>query len=145
MDREGRRDVIDDTVGLTRRLVIEARRMTKQHERLGLLWTALLEPLANDDLDGARRPLEVLADGLRAHFSVEEDVEFPALHGGDPARTAKLQRIIEEHVAFRAALERMQALAAGNDLAGLAEAAADLAASMTDHEAREEALFKARS
>jgi hypothetical protein len=136
--------VIDDTVGLSRRLRIEARRMTKQHERLGLLWTALLEPLANDDLEGARRPLAVLADGLVAHFSVEESVEFPALHRGDPARTAALQRIIEEHVDYRKALERMRALEAANDLEGLAAAAAELAASMSDHEAREEALFKRR-
>lgn len=136
--------MIDDTVGLNRRLLIEARRMTKQHERLGMLWTALLEPLANDDLEGARRPLEVLADGLRAHFSVEEDVEFPALHRGDPARSAALQRIIEEHVHFRKTLDRMQALVARSDLEGLSEAAAELAAEMSDHEAREEALFKGR-
>lgn len=136
--------MIDDSVGLNRRLAIEARRMVKQHERLGTLWTALLEPLANEDLEASRRPLEVLADGLRAHFAIEEEVEFPALHGGDPARTAALQRIIEEHVAYRAALERMQACAARGDLAGLSEQAAELAASMTDHEAREEALFKGR-
>ena len=38
----------------------------------------------------------------------------------------------------------MQALAARNDLAGLCEEAARLAAAITDHEAREEALFKGR-
>jgi len=136
--------VIDDSVGLNRRLVIEARRIIKQHERLGTLWTALLEPLANEDLHACRRPLEVLSDGLRAHFAIEEEVEFPALHGSDPARTAALQRIIEEHVKYRAMLDRMQALAARGDLAGLSAHAAELAAAMTDHEAREEALFAGR-
>ena len=137
--------MIDDSVGLGRRLVIEARRITKQHEKLGELWTAVLEPLANDDLDGARRPFAVLAEGLRAHFAIEEEVEIPALHGADVERTAALEQIVADHVEYRVALDRIAERMASDDLAGTAEEAAALAAKITEHEAREEALFARRS
>jgi iron-sulfur cluster repair protein YtfE (RIC family) len=133
--------VIDDSVGLGRRLVIEARRITKQHEKLGQLWTAVLEPLANGDLEGARRPFMVLAEGLRAHFAIEEEVEIPALHGADAERAAALEQIVADHVEYRAALDRIAERMAADDLEGAGEETAALAAKITDHEAREEALF----
>lgn len=136
--------MINDSVGLGRRLVIEARRITKQHERLGEIWTAFLEPLANEDLEAARPVFGVLHEGLRAHFAIEEEVEIPALHGRDPARTEALQRILDDHVAFRAALERIKDAMAHGDLSRVSEEAAVLAEAITDHEKREEALFAGR-
>ena len=136
--------MIDDSVGLGRRLIIEARRITKQHERLGEIWTAFLEPLANEDLAAARPIFIILADGLRAHFAIEEEVEIPALHGRDHARTKALQRIIDDHVEYRAALDRLADALDRDDLAVASEEAAALAAAITDHEKREEAIFAGR-
>src|SRR5262245_31445850 len=96
---EGMRD------GLRRRLERARRRIASQHQHLrGLLYDAESAALAHAPLcDCVLR----LRDGLRAHFALEDEICFPALHGLDARALSQLERLTAEHGEFLGELERL--------------------------------------
>jgi hypothetical protein len=127
--------------GLHTRLGIERLRISSQHQRLGFLFDAVAGSLEAGDHDQLHGAFHAFADGLRAHFEVEERVQIPALHGAQPTLEKQLQSLVREHSDFRERLALItRALAEGRiDQAGSELQALSLA--LKEHEATEESLF----
>lgn len=130
--------------GLTRRLAIEGRRIAAQHAKLGELCVALIEAVAHDQLGAAKGALTTLRDGLLAHFTVEETVQIPALHGSNPSLEPQLRQIVEHHVRFRSDLETFTRTLEEGDLSALREPLALFVSALVEHETQEEELFGVR-
>lgn len=122
------------------RLALEARRVAAQHDAIDAFERevrAAFESGAPRAIDASLRSLE---RALLAHFAIEEDVHFPALHGSDPGLAADLQELIREHVSFRASLAGLIQDGGARSAERLA-AFARLTEALRKHEDREEALF----
>ena len=127
------------------RLAHEARRIAAQHAYLDALESTTQLALQSGDGDAMRRALRAFGGSLDAHFTIEEQVQFPALHGLHPEMGAELAALVTDHDRFRGTVDGLHASVAGGDpvarrgevLDGFAGLCADLAA----HEAREEALL----
>jgi iron-sulfur cluster repair protein YtfE (RIC family) len=80
---------------------------------------------------------------LDAHFALEEDVVFPALHGSDPRSGKQIERLLSDHVVISAEVRRLI------DTSGEAGTVAwragfyELRRSLVVHEAREEGVVNA--
>lgn len=130
------------SVGLSKRLGIEGRRIAAQHQLLGELWQAFLDPFDTGDLESARLAFRSLREGVTAHFDVEERVHIPALHGANPSVTQALQEIVSDHRRFRNELDQIVEALSSSDLERIAAMVEPLIRAFADHEAREEGLFK---
>jgi hypothetical protein len=81
-----------------------------------------------------------MRDGLAAHFQLEEEVVFPALHGLDPATLPEIEQLERDHGRFLDKLatligrEPTAAPLARGDVKGLRER-------LDAHELREERLL----
>jgi hypothetical protein len=122
------------------RLAHEARRVAAQHEALDAFEREVRAAFEIGSASAIAASLRSLERALLAHFAIEEDVHFPALHGLDPGFAAEIQNLVREHVAFREALARLIADTAATG-AGRVAAFAELADGLRKHENREEALF----
>ena len=136
-----------DQPGLRMRLAHEARRIAGQHAYLAALEATTLLALENGDGAAIARALAAFAGSLESHFTLEEQVQFPALHGLHPGHERALAELVADHARYRSAIEAVRALATGRDaVARRAEVIAGfgrLAADLKDHEGREEALLAA--
>ena len=79
-------------------------------------------------------------DAVAAHFGLEEDVVFPALHGLCPERVADLERLSEEHAAFRQRVAELGQLVEAGELERFGRRFAALMADLERHERLEEQL-----
>ena len=124
--------------GLRHRLRRALRRIESQHVQMRALLQELEEMARSKDAAGAREPLAHLRDALAAHFELEDQVLFPALHGLSPDARISLESLSEQHREFLAELGDMLASKRVCD----AEAVARLHASIGEHERREELLLE---
>lgn len=116
----------------------EARRIAAQHQYLDALERTTRSALERGAAGEVTQALLGFAGSLEAHFSLEEQVQFPALHGLDPHFDTEIAELERDHVRFRAELAAMQALAAGSELLAAFD---ELAGALGLHEAREEAML----
>jgi len=58
-------------------------------------------------VDRARAEFQRFHDALDAHFTVEEQIHFPALHGLRPELDAELADLVAEHRVFRETLAEL--------------------------------------
>jgi iron-sulfur cluster repair protein YtfE (RIC family) len=133
-----------DQPGLRLRLAHEARRIATQHGYLDALEATTLLSLERGDPSEMRQALHGFHGSLDAHFTLEEQVHFPALHGLRPDFGPELDELIREHGRFRAELHRIEAALHGS-ASGAAEALAafrEVAAGLGRHEEREERLHE---
>lgn len=131
-----------DQPGLRRRMLREARRISSQHRQLDDFHAALADALARGTADEARASFVRFGDALDAHFSLEDQLYFPALRGLRPDLDAQLAALVREHAEFRADLEALQQAL---DAAALEDGAARLdrfADALARHEEREERLVE---
>lgn len=121
------------------RLAHEAKRVAAQHDVIDAFERDARAALGGGDAAAIGTALQGFEKALLAHFSLEEEVHFPALHGLDAALRPQLEALERDHLGFREELAR---LVASRD-AGPAriEAFAALATALRQHEDREEALF----
>jgi hypothetical protein len=121
-------------IGLRHRLRRAKLRILTQHRRLH----ALLRDAEAAALQ--RAPLcdcvALLRDGLRAHFDLEEEVCFTALHGLEPAARPSLVRLAGDHRAFLDELGQLL-----GDPPDAAPRLLLLGQALREHEQREEELF----
>jgi hypothetical protein len=128
--------------GLRFRLRRAARQIAQQHESIREILAALERSLAEGER--GRDPVRALfaryREAVEAHFSLEEDVLFPALHGLHPGRIRELEALETEHGGFAARLDELAGLLAGAPLPEFAAGFRGLAREMAQHETREERL-----
>jgi hypothetical protein len=78
--------------------------LVRDHERLELLFVAVLDQFRGGDWDELRAMWTRFEAGLTAHLEVEERYLLPLFVGVDPAEAAAL---LAEHGAFRKALDEL--------------------------------------
>jgi len=127
--------------GLRRRVEIESRRIPAQHRQLDQLYGALVDALEHRGVQAGAAAFRRFQDACRAHFAMEDEVYFPALHGLRPELDADLATLVEEHRAFEATLEELEALFAAGRLAEAEQELDRLVPRLAAHEGREERLL----
>lgn len=128
--------------GLRLRLRRASREIGLQHERLREIRAGLDEALAQDDRRRLRERMAQYRDALLAHFSLEDEVFFPALHGLYPERYSELEALSQDHDALTLSVV---SLSEGVSHARASQWQAEfyeLRRALALHEGREEALVR---
>ncbi len=128
-------------VGLRARLGQEARRISKQHRQLDSFYEVVADAIGNDRPEQARTAFQRLHDALDAHFTLEENVHFPALHGLRPEFSAELDALEAEHGGFRAQLAEVEILLDQQALHRAGPTLDRFVTALAAHEGREEQLL----
>jgi hypothetical protein len=126
--------------GLRYRIRRAIRQMGEQHAHLRACFTEIRMALARGDTSGCQDALERLRSVLEAHFELEDDVFFPALHGLRPDCAEGLERLSREHVGFADALRRLAKDLEDAGVDACERAFEAFAGSIAEHEAHEERL-----
>jgi iron-sulfur cluster repair protein YtfE (RIC family) len=127
--------------GLEKRIEIEARRISSQHRQLDEFHERVARALEHGEPAEVRSAFTRFRDALEAHFAVEDEVYFPAVHGLRRELEPELTAFVEQHKVMRLQLERVQTFI---DADRLTEGAAVLDAMvelLIGHETREEQLL----
>ncbi|HEX5067277.1 MAG TPA: hemerythrin domain-containing protein [Myxococcota bacterium] len=124
--------------GLRLRLRRALRRVESQHTRMRELLRDLEDAVRQGDPAAAIAPLGRLRDALAAHFDLEDQVLFPALHGLSPSARLALEALSDQHRSFLGELLDMRAGKCACDAAAVSR----LHAAIGDHERREEFLLE---
>jgi hypothetical protein len=131
----------DEQPGLRPRLAHASRRLSAQHEFLDALLATTRRALERSTPSEAREALHAFRGALDAHFALEEQVHFPALHGLEPARGPEIEQLLLEHRALRDQLRVLEGKVGREPRDGVARDFVDLGAVLRAHETREERLF----
>lgn len=129
-----------DQPGLRMRVGQEARRISSQHRQLDVFYGMVLSALEAGAPERSRAEFLRFHDALEAHFTMEDRIHFPALHGLRPELDAELQALVEEHQAFRSELDAMARLLEARDLAAFGRRLDAFVTRLAAHEAREERM-----
>lgn len=126
--------------GLEKRMGREARRISSQHRQLDELYALVEDALERGDAADAALRLTRFADALEAHFSLEDNLYFPALRGMRPELGGELEALSREHGEMLVSLAAIRTRLDGGDAGGCAADLEALALRLAGHEAREEDL-----
>lgn len=127
--------------GLALRMRREALRVASQHHQLDQFHEVFENALARGDGASAQQSFARFADALEAHFKLEEQVYFPALHGMDAGSASELAELVREHDALREALAEVHGALRERDLPACDAALGAWLPRLILHERREEALL----
>ena len=127
--------------GLSMRVRREAVRIAAQHHQLDEFHAVFKDALARGDLSGARVSFANFADALEAHFSLEEEFYFPALHGYRRDLASELARLTRDHAALRTGIAQLTEGLARGELAACKLELDAWVAQLLAHERLEEALI----
>ena len=131
----------DDQPGLRLRLAHASRRLPAQHDFLDALLATTSRALERMPPAEAQEAMRGFRGALEAHFQLEEEVHFPALHGLEPRLQAELEALVLEHHALRDRLLVLEGRIGREPGAAVASDFAELAQTLREHESREERLF----
>jgi hypothetical protein len=130
-------------IGLQHRIKRLVQQTADQHRHLGALHREIEQAFDRGARDEARGAAERFEAALAAHFELEQQVFFPALHGLAPARANELEALEREHAGFSSELRRVVASIASTPVdVARAELARCLGA-LRSHEEREERVIAA--
>jgi iron-sulfur cluster repair protein YtfE (RIC family) len=127
--------------GLEKRVQIESRRISSQHRQLDQFHEMVATALEHGDPAQVRSAFTRFRDALEAHFSVEDDVYFPAVHGLRPQLESELTSLVADHREMRRQLEKVQQLLDADRLAEGGAALDAMVSVLIEHETREERLL----
>jgi hypothetical protein len=96
-------------IGLRHRVRRLVEQIAGQHRQLGELRSEIDAAFARGAREDAGRSLTRFRAVLVAHFELEQDVFFPALHGLEPSRKRDLEALEQEHADLLAQLESVLA------------------------------------
>ena len=125
--------------GLEHRLRRAVRQIGEQHRHLRQLDAEFDRAVRESALDALSTWLERYAEALRAHFALEEEVIFPALHGLDTARATAISRLELDHGHL---LETLDLMRGPDGPERLPVELPRLRERLRDHERREEELME---
>lgn len=131
-----------DQPGLEKRMGSEARRISSQHRQLDELYALVADAVGRGDAAEAHRGFVRFGDALEAHFSLEDGLYFPALHGMRRDLEAELEALSREHAEFRAQLAELGRLLEAGDLARCDGQLDRFVVALARHEGREEQLLE---
>ena len=126
--------------GLRYRLKRAARQIGIQHRHLDGIRLELGEAVADGAVDSAGDAFQRYCSAVEAHFILEDEVFFPAIHGLHPEHGGELESLSREHGEFT---EQLRGMADQMERAGLeafAKSFRSYVQSLVAHEGREEQL-----
>jgi hemerythrin-like domain-containing protein len=126
--------------GLRYRVRRAARKIAEQHRHMAQLLRVFEETLADGAGEGAVEALGLYCGAVDAHFSLEDDVFFPALHGLNPNRGDALEALSREHAHYRAELEALRRSLEAGELPAFVGRFESFVQEVRRHEVREERL-----
>jgi hemerythrin superfamily protein len=129
-----------DQPGLRMRIGREARRISSQHRQLDTFYEMVVASLSRGQAAKARAEFLRFHDALDAHFTVEERIHFPALHGFRPELDRELAELVEQHRAFRETLDALARHLEQGRLAECSERLDGFVVELAAHEGREERM-----
>jgi hypothetical protein len=124
--------------GLHQRLHRVLRQMESQHHDLKLIDERMRKGVATEEVSPAQSAFDTYRDALAAHFSLEDEFFFPALHGLFPERSSELGQLVREHQVFLEELCSIGAMISAGQFERCGRALTELAARLTEHEVLEE-------
>ena len=127
--------------GLRYRVKRAARQIGEQHRHMEQLLAQLGAALERGERGESRHLLNRYRGALDAHFALEDSTHFPALHGSNPSLLPVLERLVEDHVRFRAELDAIAEFVAGASIDAAVGRLSTLAVRLGRHEEEEEAIF----
>ena len=128
--------------GLRYRVRRAARQIAEQHENLERIAQELDGAIGEGGAPRLKDLMLRYSGALDAHFSLEDGVFFPALHGLDPERRTELEVLSREHRDFEAQITGLHGILEAADLPAFGRGFRALIAAMIRHEAQEEKLFR---
>lgn len=136
---------IDIDAGLRYRIRRAARQIGDQHRKLDEIYLVLGEAVADCAKLDACDAFYNYRDTVVAHFALEENIFFPAIHGLAPALERQLTELIDSHDRFRSDLAHMADELDGADPASIEDFSRQLhgfAKALAIHEGKEEKLVR---
>lgn len=128
--------------GLEHRLKRAARQMVDQHRHLGPIRAELAAALANGSAGVSVRAFRNYVEALEAHFRLESETFFPALHGLHPEFASELQALDGEHVRLIEQLSSLGRRIEAGETSGCSAVLEAFDAELGQHERREEHLVE---
>ena len=128
--------------GLIFRVRRSARRLADQHRHLRELIPEFERAVELEDSDALRSMISRFMVGVVAHFNLEEDVFFPALHGLRSDQTTALDRLSREHHGFLRRLTELRELLTAATVEAFAQDFRKLLTDLGAHEKLEEQLVR---
>jgi iron-sulfur cluster repair protein YtfE (RIC family) len=128
--------------GLRIRLARQGTGIASQHRQLD----AFVREVSQALLRGQRRDCETavfqLQGALNAHFSVEEKVVFPALHGLHSELGDELLALERDHERLREDVDRLALAIVASDMTTAQKALKEFAEALGAHESAEELILE---
>ena len=131
--------------GLTLRMKNEARRIQDQHRRLSELKDEIASALSAHAMQRASEYFDRFVEALEAHFSVEEQLFFPAIHGIDAEIGETVDQLISAHALMRDQMAGLSRVFASGDGRECARQLENLIALLQHHERAEERVMRRAS
>jgi len=127
--------------GLLHRLRRIRRQVGDQHRHLNAIRAELARALASGRVTPAMEVLRGYSEAIQAHFVLETQTFFPALHGLRPEFGSDLEALDREHGLLLSRLEQIEVTLSRSALASGAEEVQGFNTALAEHERREEALM----
>lgn len=131
----------EDQPGLRLRLAHVSRRLPIQHEFLNALLATTSRALERMEAVAAQEALLGFRGALDAHFQLEEEVYFPALHSLQPDLEVEIEELVREHHALRDRLLVLEGRAGREPGPAVAQEFVELSHALRQHESREQQAF----
>jgi len=128
--------------GLRYRVRRAARQLAEQHQHIHQILGELDRAIAGESRGRVSEVYALYRSALEAHFSLEDEVFFPALHGLQPEHAAELDALSRDHEGFIQSLGRLGERLSTEPLEGFARAFRDLVGEVGRHESREERVVR---
>lgn len=128
--------------GLRYRLRRAARKIAAQHQHIHAILADFDGALANGSRDLVAELYGRYRSALEAHFALEEEVFFPALHGLQPEHEPELDALSRDHEVFLAELVGLGERLEDARLDAFERAFRDLVRALDLHEQREEVIAR---
>jgi iron-sulfur cluster repair protein YtfE (RIC family) len=127
--------------GLRHRLRRAVRQMVSQHEHLRTLTQAVADATEAGQVAVIQESVDRLRGAIESHFSLEDDVFFPAVHGLHSESASELHALMRDHVDFLDELVGLREGLATGAVDGFAKGYRAFCKSLAEHEIREERLI----
>jgi hemerythrin-like domain-containing protein len=128
--------------GLRHRLKRVVRQMSDQHRHLRVIHAELADALSGrESASEAQERFAHYREAVEAHFALESDTFFPAVHGLRADLGTSLEALDRAHDELREMLSRLEGRVQAGSTQESARALADFAGVLRDHEAIEEELL----
>jgi hemerythrin superfamily protein len=120
----------------------DVRRISSQHRQLDALYAMIAGAIEKGLAPKAQLAFLRFQDALEAHFSLEDELYFPALRGLRPELDGDLAALVREHRDLRESMCSVRGEFERSDLECSANALEEFIRLLTAHEDREEQLLE---